>query len=107
MKNELFIIEKGLWNACNPVELQATCAALRELGLYALPYDRVTVRIKAMEIMHVTGERKDVDTDDRGRPTTPFLNLDITISATEGDPPKVFSYNELSNFKMDLTDRII
>jgi hypothetical protein len=112
MRAELFVIEPGLWEASDLLEIRATCEGLLELGLYALPYDRVTVRIPARDIMRVYSEMHSIEEydpeeiDKNGVPKSPFLCLEVTVSTTLFDPPKIFAYNSLSEFRMDLTDRI-
>lgn len=43
--NELFILPKNILNALDIEEVQATVEALKQVGLYALPYPTVDIRI--------------------------------------------------------------
>jgi hypothetical protein len=56
--NQLFIIGHEAWTACSIDEVEATCAALREAGLYALPFDKVDLELladDAINWVHIDG----------------------------------------------------
>lgn len=46
-RNQLFIISRAARMSLDPDEVKATCDALKELGLYALPYPEVDIWIAA------------------------------------------------------------
>jgi hypothetical protein len=54
MSKHLFRITKEAWDACTRPEVEATCAALREAGLYALPYDSVDIEIPVDQVVNWT-----------------------------------------------------
>lgn len=45
MRNQLFQISADTWAALDPDEVRATCLAMKELGIYQLPYPRVDLRL--------------------------------------------------------------
>lgn len=55
MKRQLFIIGHDAWEACDAREVQATCLALREAGLYALPFDTVDMELLADDAINWVG----------------------------------------------------
>jgi hypothetical protein len=109
--HELFILEPGLWQAADRPEIEATCAILRELKLYELPYPTVTVRICAKDIMVVPPhgwDRTDKETmgslDAEGHPTSDSLFIDITISTVPNSGCEIVAYNSLSGIVMKIMD---
>lgn len=105
---ELFVIEPGLWQAADPVEVAATCAALHELGLYRLPYEQVTMRLRGKDIVQVRNPsgRTLEDLDEFNRPKSDHLYIDTTISAEPNTPVKIVAYNALSQCTNDVSDLI-
>jgi len=43
--NQLFILSRELFEATSWEDVRATCAALKELGLYSLPYPSINIRV--------------------------------------------------------------
>jgi len=52
--NQLFQIDAATWSALDPAEVAATVAAMRELGIYNLPYERVDLRLPLSVVAHTT-----------------------------------------------------
>lgn len=55
----LFRITKEAWDACTWDEVNATCEALREAGLYSLPYDAVDIEIPVDQVVNWTSSKAD------------------------------------------------
>lgn len=49
IKNQLFIIGVDAWKASSIEEVEATCAVLKQVGAYALPYESLDLDIPADE----------------------------------------------------------
>lgn len=56
-RNQLFILDGQTFEGLEPAEVQATAQALRELGLYALPYPTVDLWISANKTLSWSSSR--------------------------------------------------
>lgn len=52
MKNQLFIIPASTWTALDRHEVEATAEAMREFGIYRLPYPRIDLWLDARVAVH-------------------------------------------------------
>lgn len=109
MRNELFIIEPGLWRAADPEEIAGTFDGLREMGLDKLPYRRVTVRIPADEII------KFINDIGANKHATEHIYCDIILSDPKPSEkpgwidfecPKVTAVNGTTGFSVEITDKV-
>lgn len=99
MKPELFILEPGLWQGAAEEDIVATCSGLREMGLYHLPYERVTVRLPANEVMSKGGKPVSAE-EGRG------LFCDLTIGEETGQI-RIVGYNSEADYALDVTNDIL
>lgn len=108
MKTELFQLGPKIIWAMSDAEVSATCDALRELGIYRLPYEEITIRVLAKEVVNISdksGNAGRIGFQPDGTPIPDALYLDITISEIPGVPPHYVAYNAVSGFTLDLSER--
>jgi hypothetical protein len=114
----LFIIDAEIWKAASLEEVQATCAGLRQMDLYHLPYAKVTVQVPADEIIRwvnpETGKPGNYTvTSKSGRLSTPLVegrsNLGPTcyvqlanITTNPDDPWTLTLHDSRSGFTSDM-----
>src|SRR5262245_30848818 len=97
MMRQLFVIDPYLMGvACvSKDEIAATCAGLKEMGLYRLPYPEIDLRIPATYVLGDDGEiywdvtipgKQAVAKDEFTRPD--YHNYGVTIRGLSEDPKK-------------------